>query len=80
MKKILLSFVLLFSTFILSACTDTNKDFGETKIETTDNIMVTDKEKLYQISLPKDYSFNNEAEVESLSYGNAKRESYVLVL
>lgn len=72
--------MLLFSIFVLSACTDTNENFGETKQETIDNLIVTDKEKLYQIVIPNDYSFNNEAEVESLSYGNERRESYVLVL
>jgi hypothetical protein len=80
MKKILLSFILLVSIVVLSACTHNNKNFGEMKQETADNLVITDKDKLYQISLPKEYAFNNEAEIESLSYGYEKRELYVLVL
>ena len=48
--------------------------------EKTDNLVISDKGNIVQVTLPKDYTFNGQAEIESISYGNIKRETYILLL
>ena len=82
MKKIIAWFLLVFSVFVLSACLPmkSKKDFWEVVTEKTDNLVISDKGNIVQVTLPKDYTFNGQAEIESISYGNIKRETYILLL
>ena len=65
--------------FVLSACVSNKpSDFGEVVVEQSDNLVVADKDNIFQVTLPKDYVFNDQAEIESISYGHAARETYIL--
>lgn len=79
MKKIVTGLMLISSVFVLSACVSNKPtDFGEVVVEQSDNLIVADKDNIFQVALPKDYLFNDQAEIESISYGHAARETYVL--
>ncbi len=79
MKKLFSWLMMGLSLFVLSACVaQPQKDFGEIVVQQNDNLVISDKENIVQVSLPKDYIFNGQANIESISYGNVDRETYVL--
>ena len=39
---------------------------------------MTDINNIFQVTLPSDYTFNDQSDLQSISYGNIERETYVL--